>query len=393
MNLSEKIKQCQVLVVDDQFSIRRMINNFLRLNGFKRLWDAPDGRDALNILHRESLDLVISDWSMPRLGGLELLAAMRSDSELAHIPFLMVTAEAAEETVAQAIESEVDGYLLKPFNARRLVARVEELLTRQLEPGPVDRALSQGRQLLKQDRLWEAIDIYQGVLAATPGSPRTLLALGKAQDLAGRPEEALSAYGRAVELAPLFIWGHEALAELLERMGQKDRAAGHIIAASRISPLNAERHLRLGRLLLACGRNEEAVLAAERAVEVAADSAQVQCQAGDLLLAAGYPEEAARAFTASLARDPEQTQVYNRLGIAYRRQGDYQRALEQYEKALALAPRDEGLHYNQALALAAAGRGELARQALRRALSLRPDFSQARELLSRLAPASNRGES
>ena len=110
-----------VLVVDDLRQMRRMLREMLRLMGFRHILEAEDGDVALQKLHGQQVDLILSDWAMPRLSGLRLLKAVREDDRLARIPFLMVSEEMKEAEVAAAGEERVDAYILKPFTAQMLL--------------------------------------------------------------------------------------------------------------------------------------------------------------------------------------------------------------------------------------------------------------------------------
>lgn len=93
------------LVVDDFATMRRIVRNLLKDLGFNNVEEAEDGNDALNKLRESTFDFVISDWNMPNMDGLELLTAIRQDSELSAMPVLMVTAEAKKENIIAAAQS------------------------------------------------------------------------------------------------------------------------------------------------------------------------------------------------------------------------------------------------------------------------------------------------
>ena len=109
-----------VLVVDDYGTMRRIIRNLLTQIGFSNIDEAADGATALGKLREKPFGLVISDWNMEPMTGLQLLKEVRSDAKLAHIPFVMVTAESKTENVIAAKEAGVTNYIVKPFNAETL---------------------------------------------------------------------------------------------------------------------------------------------------------------------------------------------------------------------------------------------------------------------------------
>ncbi|HUA53051.1 MAG TPA: response regulator [Candidatus Sulfotelmatobacter sp.] len=113
-------KAMNVLIVDDYKTMLRIIRNLLKQLGFDNVDEASDGATALARLREKDFGLVISDWNMEPMTGLQLLKEVRSDAKLAHIPFVMVTAESKTENVIAAKEAGVTNYIVKPFNAETL---------------------------------------------------------------------------------------------------------------------------------------------------------------------------------------------------------------------------------------------------------------------------------
>ena len=120
-------KKMKVLVVDDFATMRRIVKNILRQIGFTNILEADDGSTALNILKKEKVDLVITDWNMPKMSGLELLKAIRADENLKDIPVMMVTAEALKENIIEAVKAGVNQYIVKPFTAQTLQEKLEKI--------------------------------------------------------------------------------------------------------------------------------------------------------------------------------------------------------------------------------------------------------------------------
>nr|WP_246041717.1 chemotaxis response regulator CheY [Desulfoglaeba alkanexedens] len=121
-------KDMTVLVVDDFATMRRIIRNILRELDFKDIVEAENGTAAVRILESQKVDLVISDWNMPKMTGLELLKWVRANEKARDIPFLMVTAEAQKENIVEAIKAGVNNYIVKPFTAAVLSEKLEKIL-------------------------------------------------------------------------------------------------------------------------------------------------------------------------------------------------------------------------------------------------------------------------
>lgn len=121
-------RDIKILVVDDFSTMRKVIKNLLKQAGFKNMAEAEDGVAALKVLKSQPVDFIISDWNMPNMTGLEFLKAVRADSELSGLPFLMVTAEALKDNIVLAVKAGVSNYVVKPFTAEVLNQKIEQIL-------------------------------------------------------------------------------------------------------------------------------------------------------------------------------------------------------------------------------------------------------------------------
>jgi CheY-like chemotaxis protein len=122
-------KHTSFLVVDDKQPMRTIISSQLRAFGAVKITQVANGREALILLKNQPFDVILSDWNMPVMDGLELLKAVRSDEMLCHLPFVMITAETERGHIAEAIVSGVSDFLVKPYNAKTLLRRVEKALS------------------------------------------------------------------------------------------------------------------------------------------------------------------------------------------------------------------------------------------------------------------------
>jgi two-component system chemotaxis response regulator CheY len=121
-------KNMNILIVDDYKTMLRIIRNLLRQLGFANIDEATDGSMALQMLRGGNYGLVISDWNMEPMTGLQLLREVRADPKLKGTPFIMVTAESKTENVIAAKEAGVSNYIVKPFNAETLQGKMVSVL-------------------------------------------------------------------------------------------------------------------------------------------------------------------------------------------------------------------------------------------------------------------------
>ena len=117
-----------ILIVDDYKTMLRVIRNLLMQLGFREVDEASNGEQALEMIKHKKYDLVISDWNMEPMTGLQLLKEIRADAKLAGTPFIMVTAESKTENVIAAKKAGVNQYIVKPFNAETLKGKIESVV-------------------------------------------------------------------------------------------------------------------------------------------------------------------------------------------------------------------------------------------------------------------------
>lgn len=113
----------RILVIDDMPSIRDLVKNQLRSMGFLEIFEAEDGEHGWKIIEAKygeanPIELVISDWNMPKMKGLELLKKVRSDTKFVNLPFILLTSEAEREQVTEAVMAGVSQYIVKPFSGK-----------------------------------------------------------------------------------------------------------------------------------------------------------------------------------------------------------------------------------------------------------------------------------
>ncbi|MGB8275827.1 MAG: response regulator [Alphaproteobacteria bacterium] len=121
-------KNMNILIVDDYKTMLRIIRNLLKQLGFDNVDEATDGSDALQKMRDKAYGLVISDWNMEPMTGLQLLREVRKDVKLKDTPFIMITAESKTDNVVAAKEAGVNNYIVKPFNAATLKTKLVSVI-------------------------------------------------------------------------------------------------------------------------------------------------------------------------------------------------------------------------------------------------------------------------
>ena len=117
----------KVLVVDDFATMRRILKNILKQIGFSNINEVENGKEALKELKSGDYDLVLCDWNMPEMTGIELLSQVRAEEQLKDLPFVMVTAEAQKDNIIDAVKAGVTSYVVKPFTAETIDAKLRKV--------------------------------------------------------------------------------------------------------------------------------------------------------------------------------------------------------------------------------------------------------------------------
>jgi len=125
------MEDLRILVVDDFDTMTHIIRNLLIDLGYSQILTAKNGLQACQVLENNHVDLIISDWNMPKMTGIELLRKVRETPEWASIPFLMVTAEADKTLIMEAVKAKVSQYVIKPFTDATLKAKIASAIANQ----------------------------------------------------------------------------------------------------------------------------------------------------------------------------------------------------------------------------------------------------------------------
>lgn len=118
------------LIVDDSSTMRRIIMNTLSKLGHQDFAEAGNGKEGLDHLHAGSVDMIITDWNMPEMSGIDFIRAVRAMPEIKDTPVLMVTTNAAQEDIVEALKAGVDSYVVKPFTPATMKEKIDAVLTR-----------------------------------------------------------------------------------------------------------------------------------------------------------------------------------------------------------------------------------------------------------------------
>ncbi|MZH02662.1 MAG: response regulator [Nitrospinae bacterium] len=118
----------KILIVEDLLTTRLFLRRTLKKLGYTNVVLSPDGEEALEELGRQSFDLIISDWHMPKMDGLDFFRALSKNSKWNNIPFLLITAEKERNKVIEAVQAGIKEYLVKPVEPDKLSSKIKEVV-------------------------------------------------------------------------------------------------------------------------------------------------------------------------------------------------------------------------------------------------------------------------
>jgi len=376
-------REMRLLVVDDLANMRRTLRNMLRYLGFENIVEADDGDTGLEKLEESPIDFVIADWVMPRIAGIDMLRAARERPHLRDIPFLMITAEVEAGQIVQAAETDVDGYIIKPFVAKTLEEKILGIIHRKKNPSALQKLFSAAEEAKTRENYDQAIKIFEKIKEVNPRSARARQAMGSIFEIQGDLDKAEAFYQEAAAVNPQFIKVHQSLGDLYVKKGEPEKAVMALESAVHISPNNPDRLMKLGQAYLESGDPEGADEVFKSAVKQDSMNADRRTAIGELFLKAGQEERAAETFRDSLHLK-EDINVYNRLGIALRRKGKFKEAIKEYKRAIKVDPNDEVLYYNIGRAFMQDRNFKSARKAFGKALAVDSGFEDAKKMLKKL---------
>lgn len=324
------MQKMDILIADDMENMCKAIRGMLRvLNVGGQVYYAYNGLEAWQVLQKENtaVDLAIIDWNMPQMSGVELLGHIREDSRLRDLPVIMVTAEANRELVAQAAESDIDAYLLKPVTVKSLEDRLKMVVQKANNPPPMVLHLKKARDMLEKGNLNGAIEEVKLAIEANPSSTRPIRELGTLYFSQGDLDEAEKWLLKAARLNSLDVIACHALGELYVKKGNMEDAVRYFDRAMQISPRHLERGLNFGKVLLDRNMTAKAVKVFNKMLELADDPLSLREDIAAICTEKGEFRYAVQLYTVVLQHVPNRTDIMVKLVDAYLRSGEGQKAL------------------------------------------------------------------
>jgi CheY-like chemotaxis protein len=376
------IVEMTVLIVDDMPNMITTIRSIMKVLGFgKRFIVASNGEEAWRILKKEAIDMAILDYNMPIVTGSELLSRIREDRDLRDLPVVMVTAYAHKEFVAEAAESEIDAYVLKPVTVKVLGDKVLSVIENANSPPPMVYHLKEARKFEDDGNIDAAIGEARLAMEANPKSSRPLRELGyyyfKKNDLKKAEKWLL----KAAQMNELDVFAFHYLGELYLKRDEIEKASRYFDKAMSISPRHVARGIRFGKILVQRQNIEKAVQVFDKAISLSENALELREEIADFCIEQGAKQYGARLLESILRADPTRKDLLFKLGVALEEIGKHSKALTYLTRAEKEERDNPDIKVHLAGVYLALGRPIRAEKALKEILKADPKNKKAMEFL------------
>ncbi len=328
------IHKMTVLIIDDNISTCKLINRLMSNMGYgEKFLMAGDGQEALDILKRESVDLILLDYNMPRMSGAETLNHIREDRNLRDLPVIMVTAEAVQDYVAEVGETQIDAYILKPLSIAVLKEKISCVITKANNPPPMIYHLKKARTYEEEGYMDNAIDEAKLARDANPNVTRPIRELGyyyfKKNDL----KEAEKWLLKAAEINTLDVFAFHHLGELYLKLNDIEKAAPCFEKAMEISPRHLSRGIHFGKTLIKMKAIQKAIDVFDKVLELSGSTLELQEEIADFCIENGVDGYAAKLLEHIVREKQDRADLLFKLAKILEKSGDMKRAILFLENA------------------------------------------------------------
>ncbi|MCW7754084.1 tetratricopeptide repeat protein [Desulfobotulus sp. H1] len=378
------LKKMSFLIVDDMDNMCRSIRSMLKILDYGSSYRlAGNGKEALQLLRQFSVNLAIIDWNMPVMTGIELLDSIRADKELRDMPVIMITAEANSEIVAEAAESDIDAYLLKPITVKSLGSKIEKVVERANNPPPALSLLKEVRNLMEARKFDEAIPICRKAIEADPTSSRPIRTMGEIFFKNEEIDLAERWFVKAAQMNHLDVFSFHHLGDIYLRRNDLDKAFRFYEKAMKISPRHVDRAINFGKVLLQKGKVDKAGTVFENAVRLSGSPMELREDVGRSCLNACAFHAAINQFEVILKQFPKRFDIMKMMGIAKSSTGNDEEALALFLKVAEKEPDDFDLHLRIAKIYVTMKQTFRAEEILQKLQRMDPEHQEVRRLIAK----------
>ncbi|MFN2267805.1 MAG: response regulator, partial [Desulfonatronovibrio sp.] len=373
-----------ILIVDDIGPARQTVINILKVLGYTNVIEAANGRDALDkIQSNQEIKLVISDWKMPVMSGIDLLTQVRNSDKRANLPFLLLTSKNDVEDVALASDLGVTGYMVKPLDIKTFKSKLDSL-TASSPASDLTKIIEEKNRLCADSKFKEAGRLLLEFMQKNPEfESRICFEMGLILEQEHKWAEAQKMAERSLKKNPVMGKAWYLRARMQAYQENWDQALKSIQKAIELSGQNIDYRIFQGQAYLAGKQFVQARASFNTALNLAPKDSELKESICNIYLEHDHVNQFIKDFEAmlfpSLSGD-----TLNNLAVAVRKRGNLGDALELYRQALKKDKDNPKILYNAATAQDKAGNKAAALKYLTRALQIKPEFYEAESMMSRL---------
>jgi CheY-like chemotaxis protein len=371
-----------VLIADDAPNMIATVRSMLKVLKYgNKFHSATNGAEAWRILKKEPIDLAILDYVMPTLSGVELLSRIREDRDLRDLPVVMVTAQAHSDFVADAAESEIDAYILKPATVKVLGDKIVTVIENANNPPPMTYHLKEARRFEECGDLDAAINEAKLAMKANPASSRPLRELGYYYLRKDNIGEAKKYLLKAARMNSLDVLALHYLGELYAKANDMQSASEYFEKAMHINPRHTTRAIQFGMTLIERKMIEKGIHVFDKALELLKYDLKAQEEIADFCMSKGAHEYAASILESIVKEDPKRHDLFFKLGVTLEQLGQHSKALMYLDKALKADKENLDIRLHLARVYLALGKAIRAEKSLLEVLEADPENKEAVYLL------------
>ncbi len=373
------------LIVDDMDNMRRSVRAMLKLINYgKNFYEAPNGKEAWKMLNQKEsrINFIICDYNMPYMSGTELLHLLRGNKLLRDIPFLMITADANKEVVAEAAEHDVDAYLTKPFVTASLETKINELLDKASNPDIQTKLLKESKLAEESGDIKKAIKLALEASMVNRNVSRPYRELGRLFIKIKNIKQAIAQFKQAIDLNRLDVTSYHYLGQLYLHQGELDKAIDYYSKAMDISPRHSDRSFKFAELLIKKGQPQKAEKVLRLLFKHDPNNQENLEKIALIAGSNGFPDLAIKCYKDILKHAPRRFSIHKHLGLVLQQKGQHNQASGYLEKAAQKFTEDVELLIALAQSYLAMDMLVRADRCASKAALLEPDNLEAKSILS-----------
>ncbi|MBU4260383.1 MAG: response regulator [Proteobacteria bacterium] len=378
-----KNKTSNILIVEDNQSMRKMLESMLIELGYHNYATAVNGLKAWDRIQEGDIDVVLCDYLMPEMNGIELLRLIRQTRRFYDLPFIMITGADKRGDFMRSVQAEVDYYLIKPPNINQLDDLVKKVVAHRRYPTEYDKAISNGKYLFLNMEYDKALESFEAASKARIDSALPYYYLGLIYQQLGNGKNAELNFKKSLVIEEQFISALLALAEIYQANEDYVNLAYYLQKVTDIMPDTFDIHIGLARACTRTGDIDRAQQHLDEAQQLAKNNADQIKEVLDGYIEAGLVDEADLLFGKKIQDDNIEKTIHflNKLGLRSRKNKDFDKAKYFYMSCLKLDPQHKVVNYNLSSLLFLQKQYDDAESYLKKTLRLYPDFEKAHELM------------